>query len=626
MTMPAPPRTPAGSRPPDTSRRRPVNRRSILAGLLLVMFLFGSISPVVAETVYLQEDDLPTQIDFSAQSAIIYTGDDVSGWGASQDLNNKAKLGLYLLNVELYPEIQYFYVDYHRHNENAAIPDGEYHTTYIRPSDESEQPMIVYVSNFYDLIGKYYRTRILAFPQNWDVGEKTGLWKQFIMFDGIQYPSGTGDRWFKSPSEPLFGGIFLLETSNNLCYFKRHSSAPIPEFGVVGSSSVMSTTKLEKTSENLLGISAIRDDGVNYYYSEYTIYDALDGIITYNAGNSNKTLGYFPLSDVLKIVIINPSIDGYNHTILYGLSESIPGDTPNNASVTVYIQNSQTGALISGINLNVNLYGTDTWYNSTLEWGWDTIQLPAGNYEFYAEKSGFTQYAPGRLTVDGVGDNINLLLYPDVVAPPAGNLTLQFWVCDSDLNGIPYAELSVLGLAGEGASFDSGIIQTNNLGYATLTAPGNSTYTAYASKPGYTAGENEFGVTTASPVHITVMLMRGAVPTQPTISPTITEPTPTQTTPPIQEDNIIGMSVMGLAKGFGIDYDMALLLFGLMIIFGAGGIVMSSVKGGAMEFIAGSIVGTFVAFALGLIPIWIFIIIAVVFGAYVLRVFVQGGQ
>ena len=114
---------------------------------------------------------------------------------------------------------------------------------------------------------------------------------------------------------------------------------------------------------------------------------------------------------------------------------------------------------------------------------------------------------------------------------------------------------------------------------------------------------------------------------EPTEQPTgWVTPTPTQTTPPIQEDNLIGLSVKGLAKGFGIDYDTALLMFGLMIIFGAGGMVMSSVKGGAMEFIAGSIVGTFVAFALGLIPIWIFIIIAVVFGAYVLRVFVQGSQ
>ena len=341
-------------------------------------------------------------------------------------------------------------------------------------------------------------------------------------------------------------------------------------------------------------------------FSYVTVGDSI-GHIFYSQGTNNDVNLRFNSPD---IVVNVTDIFGEFYTVSYPPT-SIPDETTTN-TVTVYVQNANTGALIADTNLSVNLYETETWYNSTLEWGWDTIQLPAGNYEFYAEKSGFTQYAPGRLTVDGVGDNINLLLYPDVVAPPAGNLTLQFWVCDSNLNGIPYAELSVLGLTGEGASFDSGIIQTNNLGYATLTAPGNSTYTAYASKPGYMAGENEFGVTTVSPVHIAVMLMAGEIPTNPTptqpgVTPTVT-PTvrPTDVAPgnnPIDNFRIIFLNM-------GFDDTYSDWLTGLFIICIGAALGYCLVKRvGAM---CGAPIGLLTAVGLGLIPIWVLVLIIVI--------------
>lgn len=468
------------------------------------------------------------------------------------------------------------------------------------------RPCTVYYHYERNYIGTITATKMLVFFDQWDIGMLTG--PQTITFSA---PLLIGSDYGASAIEKYPGGYFGKYTSSTRCAdgaremtitsyveFKNHLIVT-NDFG--GYSITLKRVLFDK-----------------YYPSRIALEHDTDTVF-YNEGADDFWTVYS--SDLINRITVSSS-SGYLRS--WSLH---PADVPPiNDPVTVYVQNSQTGALLANADININEYQTDIWYNSTAEWGWTTVDLPTGNYEFYASVDGFTQPYPGRLTVDGRDDNIALLLNPNGTAPAAGNITMQFWVFDENNNGIPYAELSVTGNIGEGAGYTSGIMQTNAQGYATWEAPGNTSYYAYASKPGYVSGENRYSVTTASPVHIAIQIFRGVIPTNPIPTQTGVIPTPTQTTPPIQEDNIIGLSVKGLAKGFGIDYDTALLLFGLMIVFGAGGIVMSSVKGGAMEFIAGSIVGTFVAFALGLIPIWIFIIIAVVFGAYVLRVFIQGGQ
>ena len=283
---------------------------------------------------------------------------------------------------------------------------------------------------------------------------------------------------------------------------------------------------------------------------------------------------------------------------------------------------------------------TGNWYNTTVSGGIATLILPydtsnvqsqyAGNYYVYATSPGYEPNDYGTQIVvmpHTVSEIKSILLTPIGGVPTPGNVTLRIQVFSETGPGIPNAEIFIAGVLGEGSSvWDT--YTASSTGYLTVSVPGNSTYDIVASGTGYYDSARRVQVFAEDPALIEIKLYLSGAPTvPPTTQPTgWVTPTPTQTTPPSQEDNLIGLSVKGLAKGFGIDYDTALLMFGLMIIFGAGGIVMNSVKGGAMEFIAGSIVGTFVAFALGLIPIWIFIIIVVVFGAYVLRVFVQGGQ
>jgi hypothetical protein len=293
-------------------------------------------------------------------------------------------------------------------------------------------------------------------------------------------------------------------------------------------------------------------------------------------------------------------------------------------SVTVYVKNSQTGALLANSHIEIQDTTTEPWtevVNQTLPSGQGTISLPKDSgihltqYRIGATVPGYQQVVPALFFRVTGPTNVVVEMEPTSGGPVNENNTfVEFYVRDISTNAIANANVQV----------DGQLRWTNAQGYTQFEVAKNASYPYVVTKTGYLTIEGIATVESDDRYVVNVALMAGAITTQPTPTPTITvEPTPTS---PIQEDNLIGLSVKGLAKGFGIDYDTALLMFGLMIIFGAGGIVMSSGKGGAMEFIAGSIVGTFVAFALGLIPIWIFIIIAVVFGAYVLRVFIQGGQ
>jgi hypothetical protein len=522
---------------------------------------------------------------------------------------------IHLKKIENHKNTAYFSltIDSNQATDTTYMEEGRHTIDYTLLG--VTKPCVVYCQHNKNLLGQTTSAVYTIFPQNWDIG--TGAGPQYIEFSEYLFKDRRGqtdiyvrddygvDDYRQNYDIAPCGYTYI--TSTRFEYYGPWGAYNI----FVSSNQAWENTVLIETAEpDLIHVMVGREIDGKGYESDLSLIH--NGNLTYHHTGVLDFEQYFPPSLTFDTAVITDAA-GNNYTYVIDAGDApIDPVTPPTYSVTVYAQNGDTGALIADTNLSVNLYETETWYNSTLEWGWDTIQLPAGNYEFYAEKSGFTQYAPGRLTVDGVGDNINLLLYPDVVAPPAGNLTLQFWVCDSNSNGIPYAELSVIGLAGEGADYDSGIIQTNNLGYATLTAPGNSTYTAYASKPGYTAGENEFGVTTGSPVHIAVMLMAGEIPTNPTatqpgVTATVT-PTvrPTDVAP--QNNPIDNFRIMFLNMGFDDEYSDWLTGLFIVCIGAVIGYVLAK-KFGAM---CGAPIGLVTATGLGLIPIWALVLIIVI--------------
>ena len=345
-----------------------------------------------------------------------------------------------------------------------------------------------------------------------------------------------------------------------------------------------------------------------------------------NAGSQNVQTNVY--ADFLNVTVKSPTNKYYyiNYPSL-----DIPGTpTENTHSLTVYVQNAQTGALIANTDLAINEYGTENWYNSTLEWGWTAVDLPAGNYEFYAFADGFTQFAPGRLTVDDNGDSLTLLLYPDELPPSAGNVTLQIWANEGNRGdgryyGISNAEISINGNAGEGAGYSSGILTTNEQGYLNVEVPGNTSYVVYASKLGYIPGESRITVSTYSPVKVSVTLTTGTLPTSPPLTPTIqpTTPKPTQTTPP---GSFIDTSAGGLANLFGTTLETGKTLLGFLVALAVGMGAAKQLRGGAPEFVVGFLGASFLGLVAGLIPVGFFVLIALLCGVYLGKTYIGGGD
>ena len=187
----------------------------VLALLLLV------ISPVSAADMYFDFDDLPLSMTYEHQASVIDTKN-IPSTIANIGRTSTGPLGIVLKAVETYPEINYVYLE-HSYAGNAwaktkaaynNIPTGEFIGTYIRPSDNSEQTITVYVDRYYNILGTETGIRIIAFPQNWAIGAKTGTFHSAITFNGSTYSYkkySTSDSYvWGNPvklSKPVEGGI-----------------------------------------------------------------------------------------------------------------------------------------------------------------------------------------------------------------------------------------------------------------------------------------------------------------------------------------------------------------------------------------------------------------------------------
>lgn len=586
----------------------------ILVGALLIPAVSAS-----AFNVY----ELPFTVEKSAQTYTSYTSEIEHDSQYSSGQGYPQTYRISIDKMENYQNLHYMRLVIDR--DLSGLEVGE-HTIFIQDPHNMYDGLLegYYICHKYtNILGEVVKTDVVVFMPDWDVIGLSGSYKSSLRdANGIEIAGGSTNQvmrpeWWTSSDD-----------SNNkaLFYIDRVS-------GVI---EAISTVESYQDSRYALNVSII-DDTVDDNFKEVNaeLIRVFDGQSTYstiqmynsgleilysNQGWTDENIRVY-LSELYKINVTSTALDDEYYFLL--------GQTPcapiqDSSTVTIYIRNSQTGALLADAHIEIQDTTTDPWTevaNKTLTSGQGAISLAKDTgihltqYRIGATVPGYHQVVPG-LFFRVVGPmNVVVEMEPLEGGPSDENNTfLDFYVRDISANAVANANVKV----------DGQLRWTNALGYTQFEVPKNASYPYSVTKTGYLTIEGIATVGSDDRYVVNVAVMAGAVPTHTAVTPTITvETTPTQTTPPIQEDNLIGMSVKGLAKGFGIDYDTALLLFGLMIVFGAGGIVMNSVKGGAMEFIAGSIVGTFVAFALGLIPIWIFIIIAVVFGAYILRVFLQ---
>ena len=564
--------------------------------IALILFVALFIPAVSAETIIDEE--------FTSYE---YTG---GTYNTPADVNNN--FGdvnkITFTNIQNRPDLSYIGFTVPSGYVSNVPDDGVHDFTYMGLGETKTGRF--HIESSRNLLGGITSYRYIVFFDDWDIGDSVGsktITLSTPFFHGMVTPTPVyakngvadltdgGGRWFA-------GGYPISIVSSKT--FKNHLT-------------------VNDDYPNSYQINLQRIYGSQYYPS--TINLKQNDTTVFSDGSADDFTTIYLKSDINKIEVTAGDFVYISSLTVEGIDD--PGT--NTAAVAVYVRNSQTGALLANAHLTISANVDGDFYevvNRTVPSGIYSIDLqPTGGgdpnpdyYRLWVTLDGYNSQMPYiDFEVSG-GTTVYVYLEPTEEPPADENMTfVEFYVRDLNANPLANAEVNCGGYT----------LKTNSAGYTQFEVAKNASYPYSVTKTGYLTIEGIATVESDDRYTVNVALMAGVVPTHTAVTPTITvEPTPTQTIPPIQEDNLIGLSVKGLAKGFGIDYDTALLLFGLMIVFGAGGIVMSSVKGGAMEFIAGSIVGTFVAFALGLIPIWIFIIIAVVFGAYVLRVFIQGGQ
>lgn len=306
-----------------------------------------------------------------------------------------------------------------------------------------------------------------------------------------------------------------------------------------------------------------------------------------------------------------------------------PEEPTDFLDLTVSVKNSQTGALIGGSEIGIRRYGDTGFYqNLTLPSGYTTVFLPPGNYEIFAEAQGYYQVYPARITLDEPHENIGVFLQPITPIPEEGNVTLNLWVCyvergSGQAVGIPYADILISGISGDGIGYSSGSLITDMGGYLTLDIPANTEYIAYAEKPGYLAGTTHFTVYDVSPVNMTIQMIREIPPTVPVVTPPPTIPTLPTPTEPL---GFMEQSGKALGDLFGVSLSIGKMMLGVLISLAVGMGTAKNLKGGAPEFCVGFLGAAFLVTMADLIPVGFFVAMLLLMGIYIARAYFLGGE
>ncbi len=306
-----------------------------------------------------------------------------------------------------------------------------------------------------------------------------------------------------------------------------------------------------------------------------------------------------------------------------------PEEPTDFLDLTVSVKNSQTGALIGGSEIGIRRYGDTGFYqNLTLSSGYTTVFLPPANYEIFAEAPGYYQVYPARITLDQPHENIGVFLQPITPIPAEGNVTLNLWVCyvepgSGQVVGIPYADILISGISGDGIGYSSGSLMTDLGGYISIDIPANTEYIAYAEKPGYLAGTTHFTVFNVSPVNMTIQMIREIPPTVPVVTPPPTIPTLPTPTEPL---GFMEQSGKALGDLFGVSLSIGKMMLGVLISLAVGMGTAKNLKGGAPEFCVGFLGAAFLVTMADLIPVGFFVAMLLLMGIYIARAYFLGGE
>ncbi len=575
--------------------------------LLVFLIVVGICIPVVSASELILDENLYESVDTSNS----YTyGVDFSAYGANYPIT-----GIRLKDIAKFAEFSYLVIDasgdngYWREDE-SYINEGRYDITY--EFDGLSHDGAVYVNRYTNLFGTVTLTRYTVFFGEWSIGELTGA--QIIDFPFIYYN--------KSSRDSLGANYDIgLVSEQGGCGFAPHKSTPIT---FTHASGIPWKNKLMVSEESGLipgyRINLTRTFDGKPYSSILEISKDSDVVYFSNKHGTFEDL-WFPKTDINKINITSPSEQVYS----YSLDAGDPGEPDEPSSITVYVKNSQTGALIADANIVIDALVNGEYYpvvNRTEPSGIFTITLqPTGGgqpnpdgYRLIVTADGYNNPMPEiNFTVDEYKNYIHCLLDPIAGGPADENKTfIDFFVRDMASNPI----------SGATVKFGKYTLITNSAGYTVFEVDKNNNYSWTVSKSGYgpLTGNAVIG---NDPRHtINTVLAPIVTPTTPIPTSPPIGPTPTMTAPtgePVSNWLEWFAAHFGMILGGGVEIGKIFMWLSFTVPVGV--YVGKESKAGAAGFMAGAGIVTLFFVLIGWVPIWLVVLLALIIGLLYAKVF-----
>jgi hypothetical protein len=326
----------------------------------------------------------------------------------------------------------------------------------------------------------------------------------------------------------------------------------------------------------------------------------------------------------ITVSIKSTSGNWYNETFDDGATGP---DDPDESGITVYVKNSQTGALIADANIVIDALVDGEYYpvtNRTEPSGIFSINLqPTGGgkpnpdgYRLIVTADGYNNPMPEiNFTLGDYRKYFECFLDPIAGGPVNENKTfIDFFVRDMSSNPI----------SGATVKFGKYTLITNSQGYTVFEVDKNNNYSWTVSKSGYGALTGN-AVIGDSPRHtINTVLAPIVTPTTTTPIPTSPSigPTPTMTAP-------TGEHVSNWLEWFAAHFGMILgggveigkIFMWLCFTVPVGVYVGKEAKAGAAGFMAGAGIVTLFFVLIGWVPIWLVVLLALIIGLLYAKVF-----
>lgn len=377
---------------PLSRRPAPPSLRAIVVALTLVLLL-PSIS--TATTVVIDET-FSDRIDTSSTESIIHGGSAYYTYFSSIVLNH----------IENHATLNYVAFVLPNVAGMEPLPEGRHDITYQIESGKTGTG-VLYVAYNRAPAGNVISYRFTVFFYDWDIGELTG--RKYIKLDKNIGRFGANGA-IKLPSNYV-GGI-----GGTSKYNEEHLHAGIDyTFTVV--SSIDFKNRLTVTEDNsVYNIDLKRNiDGKSFASAINLMKNATSIYRDYSA--SDITL--FALTDEIDAIKL---VTTSNKEYVRSLSSS--GDPGTSTPVTVYVRNSQTGALLANAHVTISAATGDPptlteAVNATLPGGTGTYELERADYLKYhasATADDYTLLSPIIFGVPEGGTTIALWMAPD--APP----------------------------------------------------------------------------------------------------------------------------------------------------------------------------------------------------------------